>query len=169
MITFLKAYLKHDPAAKSMVEVFFLYPAPKAILIHRVSNWLYRLNVPFIPRLFSEIARFITGIEIHPGASIGKNLFIDHGMGVVIGETAIIEDDVIMYHGVTLGGTVGSAKGSQRHPYVESGVILGAGAKVIGAIRIGNGAKIGVNSVVMVDVGAGKTIVGIHTKAVNNK
>lgn len=169
MITFLKAYLKHDPAAKSMVEIFFLYPAPKAILLHRISNWLYRANVPFIPRLFSEISRFITGIEIHPGATIGKNFFIDHGMGIVIGETAIIEDDVIMYHGVTLGGAVGAKKGSQRHPYIESEAILGAGAKIIGAIRIGKGARVGANSVVLKDVAAGVTVVGIPAEIKANK
>lgn len=150
--------MKNDPAARSKMEVLLLYPSIHALIAYRISNFLYRHRRYFLARVVSQISRSFTGIEIHPGATIGKGLFIDHGMGVVIGETAEIGDNVIIYHGVTLGGT-GKDKG-KRHPTVESNVVIGAGAKVLGPIIIGEGAKIGANSVVLRDVPKGATAVG---------
>ena len=150
--------IKNDPAARSKVEVFLLYPSVHAISAYRIANFLFKRKLYFFARLISQIARFFTGIEIHPGATIGKGLFIDHGMGVVIGETAIIKDNVTLYHGVTLGGT-GKDIG-KRHPTIEDNVVVGAGAKVLGPITIGEGAKIGANSVVVKDVPKGATAVG---------
>jgi serine O-acetyltransferase len=154
----LERVLQNDPAARSKLEVFLLYPCIHALIAYRVSNFLYRHRVFFLARFISQISRFFTGIEIHPGATIGKGLFIDHGMGVVIGETAEIGDDVLLYHGVTLGGT-GKDKG-KRHPTVGSNVIIGSGAKVLGPITIGDNAKIGANAVVLKDVPSGATAVG---------
>ena len=154
--------LENDPAARSKIEVFLLYPCIHALIAYRIAHFLYKHKWFFLARLISQIARFFTGIEIHPGATIGKGLCIDHGMGVVIGETAEIGDDVLIYHGVTLGGT-GKDKG-KRHPTIGNGVVIGAGAKVLGPIKVGNNAKIGANAVVVKDVPEGATAVGIPAK-----
>ena len=151
--------LKNDPAARSAFEVLLLYPSIHALINHRIAHKLYKKKHFFLARLLSQISRFFTGIEIHPGATIGKGLFIDHGMGVVIGETAEIGDDVLIYHGVTLGGT-GKDTGT-RHPTVGNNVVIGCGAKVLGPINIGNNVKIGANSVVLKDVPDDSTTVGI--------
>lgn len=148
-----------DPAAKSIIEILFLYPGFHALLSYRIANKLKKWHIPFIPRLISQTARFLTGIEIHPGATIGERFFIDHGMGVVIGETAIIGDDVLIYQGVTLGGT-GKDSG-KRHPTIEDRVTIGAGAKVLGNITIGSDSNIGAGSVVIDDVPEHSTVVGI--------
>ena len=155
----LERVLENDPAARSKLEVFILYPCIHAVIAYRIAHFFYKHKLFFIARLISQLSRFFTGIEIHPGAKIGKGLFIDHGMGVVIGETAEIGDDVLLYHGVTLGGT-GKDKG-KRHPTLGNNVIVGAGAKVLGPINIGDNAKIGANSVVLKDVPNGATAVGI--------
>lgn len=158
----LNRVLENDPAARSKIEVFLLYPTIHAMIAYRMAHFLYNRKIFFLARLISQIARFFTGIEIHPGAKIGKGLFIDHGMGVVIGETAEIGDNVLLYHGVTLGGT-GKDKG-KRHPTLGDNVVIGAGAKVLGPIYIGNDSKIGANSVVLKDVPEGATAVGIPAK-----
>lgn len=158
----LQRVLDNDPAARSKLEVFLLYPCIHALISYRIAHFFYKHKRFFIARLISQIARFFTGIEIHPGATIGKGLFIDHGMGVVIGETAEIGDDVMLFHGVTLGGT-GKDKG-KRHPTIGNGVLIGAGAKVLGPIKIGDNAKIGSNSVVLKDVPANATAVGISAR-----
>jgi len=164
MLRLLKAFKKYDPAAKSLVEVLVLYPGVKALLCYRLAHALWSISVPFVPRLLSEIGRWITGIEIHPGAKIGQEVIIDHGMGVVIGETAIIGDNVLIYQGVTLGGT--SATRGKRHPTIESHVVIGAGAKVLGNIVVGEGSRIGANSVVIENVPKGSTVVGIPGKVI---
>jgi serine O-acetyltransferase len=151
--------LKQDPAARSRMEVFLLYPSIHAVLFHRMSNVFYRNKFFFLARFISQFARFLTGIEIHPGATIGKGLFIDHGMGVVIGETAVVGDNVTLYHQVTLGGT-GNEKG-KRHPTVGDGCIIGSGAKVLGNINLGSGSRVGANSIVLKNVPEGVTVVGI--------
>ena len=151
--------MKNDPAARTKLEVLLLYQSIHVLLFYRIAHGLYKIKLFFLARLVSQLGRFFTGIEIHPGAKIGKGLFIDHGMGVVIGETAEIGDNVTIYHGVTLGGT-GKDKG-KRHPTVGNNVIIGCGAKILGPIIIGDGAKIGANSVVLKDVPKGKTAVGI--------
>lgn len=148
-----------DPAARNILEVIILYSGFHAIFFHRIAHFLYRKKLFFIARLISQISRFITGIEIHPGAKIGKRLFIDHGMGIVIGETAEIGDDCIIYHQVTLGGT-GKDK-NKRHPTLGKGVLVGAGAKVLGPIKINDYAKIGAGAVVLKEVSKRKTVVGI--------
>ncbi len=148
-----------DPAAKSVIEIILLYPGFHALLCYRIANKLNKWKIPFIPRLISQIARFFTGIEIHPGASIGEKFFIDHGMGVVIGETTIIGDNVLIYQGVTLGGT-GKDSG-KRHPTVCDRVTIGAGAKVLGNITIGSDSNIGAGSVVIEDVPEHSTVVGV--------
>jgi serine O-acetyltransferase len=153
-----------DPAARNWLEVLFCYPGIQALFFHRFAHQLYRLNLPFIPRLISHVARFLTGIEIHPGATIGKGVFIDHGMGVVIGETAIIGDYALIYQGVTLGGT-GKEIG-KRHPTLGENVIVGAGAKVLGNITLGNNVRIGAGSVVLRDVPSDCTVVGIPGRIV---
>ncbi len=154
-----KSILKRDPAAKSLLEVILLYPGYHAILNHRIAHIFYNLHLFFIARLISQFSRAITGIEIHPGAQIGKRLFIDHGMGVVIGETAIIGDDCLLYHQVTLGGM--SSKDEKRHPTLGNHVMVGTGAKILGNIHIGDNVKIGANCIVIHDVEAGKTVVGV--------
>ena len=154
--------VENDPAARSKLEVLLLYPCIHVEIAHRLSHFLYKHKWFFLARLISQIARFFTGIEIHPGATIGKGLCIDHGMGVVIGETAEIGDDVLIYHGVTLGGT-GKDKG-KRHPTIGNGVVIGAGAKVLGPIKVGDNAKIGANAVGVKDVPEGATAVGIPAK-----
>lgn len=153
-----------DPAVKSVWEIFLCYPGFQAILCHKVSHWLYRRRRFVLARLVSQVARFFTGIEIHPGARIGRRLFIDHGMGIVIGETTEIGDDVLLYQGVTLGGT-GNEKG-KRHPTLGNGVVIGAGAKVLGNIHIGDHVKVGAGSVVVKSVPGDSTVVGIPGKIV---
>ena len=153
-----------DPAAHSKWEVFWLYPHIKAIGIHRIAHWFYKCHLFFLARLISQIARFFTGIEIHPGAKIGRRLFIDHGMGIVIGETATIGNDCTIYHGVTLGGTGKDKK--KRHPDLGDNVLVGCGAKILGPIKIGDNVKIGANSVVLKDVLENTTIVGIPGKEI---
>lgn len=148
-----------DPAAKSIFEIILLYPGFHALLSYRIANKLKKWKIPFIPRLISQLARFFTGIEIHPGATIGEKFFIDHGMGVVIGETTIIGDNVLVYQGVTLGGT-GKDQG-KRHPTIGDRVTIGAGAKVLGNITIGSDSNIGAGSVVIDDVPEHSTVVGI--------
>lgn len=158
---------KKDPAARNIVEVIFCYPGFHALLLHRISHKLWVWKVPVIPRLISTFARFLTGIDIHPGATIGRRFFIDHGMGVVIGETTEIGDDCLLYQGVTLGGT--SAKQEKRHPTLGRGVVVGAGAKVLGAITLGNHSKVGAGSVVVNDVPDHATVVGIPGRVVVQK
>jgi len=158
----LENIMKNDPAARNKLEVFLLYPSIHVMIAHRMAHFLYSKKVFFLARLISQIVRFFTGIEIHPGAKIGRGLFIDHGMGVVIGETAEIGDNVVIYHGVTLGGT-GKDKG-KRHPTIGNNVIIGSGAKVLGPITICDGAKIGSNSVVLKDVPKDATAVGAPAK-----
>ncbi len=148
-----------DPAARNWLEVLFCYPGLQALWCYRIAHWLHRHNVAFVPRFLSHLSRWLTGIEIHPGASIGKGVFIDHGMGVVIGETTIIGDYVLIYQGATLGGT-GKEKG-KRHPTIGNHVIVGAGAKVLGNIRIGDHVRIGAGSVVLRDVPGYCTVVGV--------
>lgn len=158
LFQFLKAYKNYDPAAKSMLEIALLYPGPKAIFLHRCAHFLYCARLFFLARLVAEISRWLTGIEIHPGAVIGRRLVIDHGMGVVIGETAVIGDDCIIFHGVTLGGLKFDA--IKRHPTVGHRVLIGTGAKILGPITLGEGCRVGANAVVAKDVPAGKTAVG---------
>ena len=154
-----------DPASRSVFEILTTYPGTHALLMHRLSNWLWRRNLKWLARLFSYTSRWFTGIEIHPGATIGRRFFIDHGTGVVIGETAEIGDDVTLYHGVTLGGTTWN-KG-KRHPTVENDVVVGAGAKILGPLTVGEGARVGSNAVVLKDVPAGATMVGIPARPVS--
>lgn len=161
------AALSMDPAATSRVEVVLTYAGFHALLFYRLAHWLREKRIPFLPRALSQVARFITGIEIHPGAAIGSSLFIDHGMGVVIGETTEIGDHVTLFQGVTLGGT-GKQRG-KRHPTIGSHVVVGAGAKVLGPIRIGDYVKIGANAVVLQDVPDHSTVVGIPGKIVRIK
>lgn len=156
MWNFIQAYRRYDPAAKSNWEILFLYPGPKAILFYRIAHFFYRHKLFFISRLLSEIGRFLTGIEIHPGAKIGKRLVIDHGMGVVIGETAEVGNDCIIFHGVTLGGL--KFKPQKRHPTVGNNVLIGAGAAIFGPVTIGDGARIGANAVVTRDVEPQSTV-----------
>ena len=156
--------MENDPAARTKLEVFLLYPSIHARLAHMISHFLYKKNLLFLARLISQIARFLTGIEIHPGATLGAGILIDHGMGVVIGETAELGDRITIYHGTTLGGT-GKEKG-KRHPTVGDNVVIGAGSKVLGNIKIGSNSKIGANSVVLGDVPEGATVVGIPGKVV---
>ncbi len=153
-----------DPAARSYLEVILTYSGLHAIWFHRIAHWFYKKKMFFIARVISQFSRFLTGIEIHPGAKIGRRLFIDHGMGVVIGETCEIGDDVTIYQGVTLGGT-GKEKG-KRHPTIKNNVLVSAGAKVLGSITIGENSKIGAGSVVLKDVPPNATVVGIPGKVV---
>ena len=157
---------REDPAAKSVIEILLCYPGFHAILMHRLAHKLYEMNVPLLPRVVSQISRFFTGIEIHPGARIGRRFFIDHGMGVVIGETAEIGDDVLLYQGVTLGGT--GKESGKRHPTLGNGVVVGTGAKILGSITVGNNAKIGAGSVVIHSVPDNATVVGIPGKVVRS-
>lgn len=159
--------IENDPAARTKLEVFLLYPSIHARLAHMFSHFLYKKKLFFLARLISQLARFFTGIEIHPGATLGAGILIDHGMGVVIGETAQIGNRVTIYHGTTLGGT-GKDKGIKRHPTVGDNVVIGAGAKVLGNINIGSNSKIGSNSVVLNDVPEGATVVGIPGKVVKS-
>lgn len=164
LIADFRIIFERDPAARNWLEVLFCYPGLQAILLHRVAHWLHILGLPFVPRLISHLARFLTGIEIHPGAQIGRGVFIDHGMGVVIGETAIVGDYVLIYQGVTLGGT-GKETG-KRHPTLGENVVVGAGAKVLGNLLIGNNVRIGAGSVVLRDVPSDCTVVGVPGRIV---
>ena len=157
--TEIRAAQKKDPAARSFLEVLLLYQGLRALIGHRIAHSLYKMHLFFLARLISQLSRFLTGIEIHPGAQIGKGLFIDHGMGVVIGETAIIGDNVLLYQSVTLGGT-GLEKG-KRHPTIGNSVVIGAGAKVLGNIAVGDNSYIGANAVVIKDVPPNSTVVGV--------
>ncbi|MDD4187277.1 MAG: serine O-acetyltransferase [Bacilli bacterium] len=153
-----------DPAAKNILYVIFLYPGFHILIWHRLAHFFYKIHFYFLARLLSQLARFFTGIEIHPGAKIGKRLFIDHGMGIVIGETAEVGDDCTIYHNVTLGGT-GKDK-DKRHPTLGNNVMVGSGAKVLGPILIGNNVKIGANAVVLEEVKDNTTVVGVPAKEV---
>ena len=155
---------ERDPAARSTWEVVTCYPGFHALLIHRLAHRLWRMKLRWLARFVSHVSRFLTGIEIHPGAKVGRRVFIDHGMGVVIGETAELGDDCTLYHGVTLGGTSWS-KG-KRHPTLRPGVVIGAGAKVLGPVVVGEGAKIGSNAVVVKDVPPGATALGIPARVI---
>jgi len=160
----IKAVFDHDPAAKSTIEVMVAYPGFHARQFHRVAHTLYRQHVPLLPRMVSHASRFVTGIEIHPGAKIGEGFFIDHGMGVVIGETSEIGDNVTLYQGVTLGGT--SQRKAKRHPTLGNNVVVGVGAQLIGNITIGENTKIGAGSVVVNSVPANATVVGVPGRVV---
>lgn len=163
----IKTIYEKDPAANNILEVIFCYPGLHALLAHRLSHKLYKWKVPFVPRFISFIMRILTGIEIHPGAEIGERFFIDHGEGVVIGETTIIGNDVLIYQQVTLGGT-GKDKG-KRHPTLMDGVIVGAGAKVLGNITLGKHVRVGAGSVVVEDVPDFATVVGVPGRIVKQK
>jgi len=156
--------IARDPAAGSRLEVALCYPGVHAVMIHHASHWLARHDLPVAARWLSQVGRFLTGIEIHPTAEIGERLFIDHGMGVVIGSTAVVGNDVTLYQGVTLGGT-SLQRGVKRHPTLGNNVIVGAGAHVLGPITVGDGARVGANAVVLHDVPQGATMVGIPAKA----
>ena len=160
----LRAYQARDPAARSRLEIFLLYPGVHALIFHRVSHWFWRHHLRFLGRLNSQIGRRWTGIEIHPGATIGRRLVMDHGMGIVIGETAEIGDDCLIYHGVTLGGT--GKDGGKRHPTIGNNVMIACGAKVLGPFRVGDNARIAANAVVLQEVPDDATAVGIPAKIV---
>ena len=159
-----RSFIAHDPATENPLEVILLYPGFKALRSHKRANWFFRHNMPFIARAISQRSAHKTGIEIHPGATIGKRVVIDHGHGIVIGETAEIGDDVMIYQGVTLGGT-GKDIG-KRHPTIESGVMIGAGAKVLGPITVGKNAKVAAGAVVVRDVEPNSTVVGVPGEVV---
>ncbi|WP_221585746.1 serine O-acetyltransferase EpsC [Microbacterium sp. G2-8] len=159
----LEAARRRDPAARGFVEIAILYPGLHAIWAHRISNRLWHRGFRFVARAGSQVMRWITGIEIHPGATIGRRFFIDHGMGVVIGETAEVGDDVMLYHGVTLGGR--SLSKGKRHPTLEDGVVVGAGAKVLGPVTIGARSAVGANAVVTRDAPADSVLLGVPAKA----
>lgn len=158
----IQAYRKYDPATQSSLEILFLYPGVKALGFHRLAHFLYQAGVPFLPRAIAEFSRFLTGIEIHPGAKIGKNLIIDHGMGVVIGQTAEVGDHCLIYHGVTLGGV--DLNPVKRHPTLGNHVVIGAGAKILGNIKIGDHSRVGANSVVIKEVEPHTTVTGIPAR-----
>ena len=158
---------ERDPAARSQFEILTTYPGVHALLFHRLAHWLWGQGLCWLARFLAHLARWFTGIEIHPAASIGRRVFIDHGMGVVVGETAVIGDDCTLYHGVTLGGTSWS-KG-KRHPTLGQGVVIGAGAKILGPITLGAGAKVGSNAVVVKDVPAGATAIGIPARILDTE
>lgn len=168
---FLREYIttikREDPAAKSSLEILLCYPGLHAVLFHQPAHWLYRHGFYVVARFVSNLARFLTAIEIHPGAKIGRRLFIDHGLGVVIGETAEIGDDVLLYQGVTLGGTGGER--GKRHPTIGNGVVVGTGASILGNIRLGNNVKVGAGSVVVHSVPDGATVVGIPGRVVKTR
>jgi len=169
MLNILRADLaiikERDPAARNSLEILLCYPGLHALALHRLSHRLWRLKVPLLPRLMSQLGRWLTGIEIHPGARIGKGVFIDHGMGVVIGETAVVGNNCLLYQGVTLGGT-GKVHG-KRHPTLEDNVVVGAGAKVLGAITVGANTRIGAGSVLLRNVAADSTVVGIPGRVIH--
>ena len=163
----IRAVFERDPAARTTLEVLLCYPGFHAVRFHRVSHWLWTHGMRLLGRMLSHVARFLTGIEIHPGARLGPGLFIDHGMGVVIGETSELGENVTLYHGVTLGGT--SLKKEKRHPTLGNYVIVGAGAKILGPVKVGDNARIGAGSVVVEDVPPNTTVVGIPGKVVYAK
>ena len=174
MSNFLQSIIDRDPAAKSKLSLILTYPGVKAVFFHRIANFIWSLNLKLLGRMISQLSRFLTGIEIHPAAKIGKNFFIDHGMGVVIGETAEIGDNVTIYHGVTLGGIMPAVKSSEqvgvkRHPTLEDDVIVGSGAQILGPIIIKSCARIGSNAVVTKDVPKGGIMVGIPAKNIQSK
>lgn len=160
----INAYKARDPAARSSFEIFLLYQGVHAIIYHRIAHWFYKHDMKFFARCVSQWSRHFTGIEIHPGATIGKRLVIDHGMGIVIGETAEIGDDVLLYQGVTLGGT-GKDKG-KRHPTIGNNVMVGCGAKVLGPFKVGDNARIAANAVVLTEIPPDSTAVGVPAKVV---
>ena len=171
MKSYLESIKSRDPAAKSLLSIILTYPGVKAVFFHKISNFFYIAGFDLIARIISQTVRFFTGIEIHPGAKIGKNLFIDHGMGVVIGETSEIGDNVTIYHAVTLGGISPSVnsdnqRNEKRHPTIGDDVVIGSGAQIIGPIKIGSGSRIAANAVVVQDVPDNSTMVGIPAKAV---
>ena len=171
MNDYLESIKKRDPAAKSILSIIVTYPGVKAVFFHQISNFFYKAGFDLIARIISQTIRFFTGIEIHPGAKIGKNLFIDHGMGVVIGETSEIGDNVTIYHNVTLGGSSPSIdserqRHEKRHPTIGNDVVIGSGAQIIGPIKVGNNSRIAANAVVVKDVPENATMVGIPAKAV---
>ena len=171
MNDYLESIKKRDPAAKSIISIILTYPGVKAVFFHQISNFFYKAGFDLIARIISQTIRFFTGIEIHPGAKIGKNLFIDHGMGVVIGETSEIGDNVTIYHNVTLGGSSPSIdserqRHEKRHPTIGHDVVIGSGAQIIGPIKVGNNARIAANAVVVKDVPENATMVGIPARAV---
>ena len=171
MNDYLESIKKRDPAAKSVLSIIITYPGVKAVLFHRIANFFQIAGFHLIARIISQTSRFFTGIEIHPGAKIGKNLFIDHGMGVVIGETSEIGDNVTIYHAVTLGGSSPSIdserqRHEKRHPTIGNDVVIGSGAQIIGPVKIGNNARIAANAVVVKDVPENATMIGIPAKAV---
>jgi serine O-acetyltransferase len=160
----IKSAFEHDPAAVNTLEILLAYPGFHARQFHRIAHTLFKWHIPFLPRLISHISRFLTGIEIHPGATIGEGFFIDHGMGVVIGETSVIGDNVTLYQGVTLGGT--SHRRAKRHPTLGDNVVVGVGAQLIGDITIGENSKVGAGSVVVSSVPANATVVGVPGRVV---
>lgn len=164
LIDEIDSMMARDPAARSRLDVVFSYPGFHAVLIYRLAHRLWRWRLYFLGRFVSHIGRWLTGVEVHPGARIGRRLFIDHGMGVVVGETAVLGDDVTLYQGVTLGGT--SRAAGKRHPTLEDGVVVGAGAQVLGPLTVGAGARIGANAVILKDVPADVTMVGIPARIV---
>ena len=171
MNDYLESIKKRDPAAKSVLSIIITYPGVKAVFFHQISNFFYKAGFDLVARIISQTIRFFTGIEIHPGAKIGKNLFIDHGMGVVIGETSEIGDNVTIYHNVTLGGSSPSIdserqRHEKRHPTIGNDVVIGSGAQIIGPIRVGNNSRIAANAVVVKDVPENATMVGIPAKVV---
>ena len=171
MIIYLNSIKKRDPAAKSLLSIILTYPGVKAVFFYRVANFFYLAKFDLIARIISQMTRFFTGIEIHPGAKIGKNLFIDHGMGVVIGETTIIGDNVTIYHAVTLGGISPSIdtdlqRNEKRHPTIGNDVVIGSGAQIIGPVVVGNCARIAANAVVVNNVAENTTMVGVPAKAI---
>ena len=163
---FLDTYKKKDPASRSYLEIVVCYPGAHAVFFHKISNFFWKLKLKLLGRIISNISRFLTGIEIHPAVKIGKNFFIDHGMGIVIGETTVIGDNVSIYQGVTLGGTKWEKR--KRHPSISDNVVIGAGAKVLGPITVGKNSKIGANSVVTRNVPSNTVVVGIPARVVDN-
>ncbi|MCS3902164.1 serine O-acetyltransferase [Methylohalomonas lacus] len=163
----IQVVFERDPAARSVLETIFTCPGFQAIVMHRFNHWLWKKKLRLLARIFAHLARFLTGVEIHPGAVIGKRFFIDHGMGIVIGETSEIGDECSIYHGVTLGGTTWQ-KG-KRHPTLRNNVVVGAGAKILGPVTLGEGARVGSNAVVVKDVPPGATVVGIPGRVVVKK
>ena len=171
MIEYLESIKKRDPAAKSILSIIITYPGVKAVFFHQISNFFYKAGFDLIARIISQTVRFFTGIEIHPGATLGKNLFIDHGMGVVIGETSEVGDNVTIYHAVTLGGSSPSIdsekqRHEKRHPTIGHDVVIGSGAQIIGPVKVGNNSRIAANAVVVKDVPENAKMVGIPANAV---
>ncbi len=173
MNEFIKSIIARDPAAKSTLSIILTYPGVKAVVFHRAANFFHIAGFHLLARIISQLSRFFTGIEIHPGAKIGKNLFIDHGMGVVIGETSEIGNNVTIYHAVTLGGISPSIESEKqrhekRHPTIGNNVVIGSGAQIIGPVKVGNGSRIAANAVVVKDVEENTTMVGVPAKAVKS-